>query len=220
MSYHPKWTSVNGEPVYLTEPAFMLIIPEQSRVELRYAKTTADHVGVVLTLTGIIALVWLLLFPRFSPHPVLARGPALIPAVSVLVLALCASLWSWWNNPERVYKQGHVLLKADRYEPASYAFDRAYSGRHVPGQKAEALFWSARSHEYDNDQDGALQRYRELARLYPDNYWAAESLYRIVMLALQAHNEPAAREAYRQLLQDYPENSWTRKLVMPPEADP
>ncbi len=103
-------------------------------------------------------------------------------AITVLVLALCVSLWSWWNNPERIYKQGHELLKAERYLSASRAFDHAYSGRHVPGQKAEALFWAGRSLEYLDDHDDALERYRELARLYPDNYWAAESLYRIVML--------------------------------------
>jgi len=213
MSYHPKWKSVTGEPVYLTEPAFMLIVPGQSRVELRYAATRADRVGVVLTLTGLVALVWRLLYPGFLPRPVFARGPALIPTVSVLVLALSVSLWSWWNNPERVYKQGHALLKADRYEQASRAFDHAYSGRHVPGKKAEALFWSARSLEYENEEAGALERYHQLARLYPDNYWAAESLYRIVILERKAHNAAAAREAYKQLLRDFPENSWARKLV-------
>jgi TolA-binding protein len=75
------------------------------------------------------------------------------------------------------------------------------------------LFWSARSLEYENEEAGALERYHQLARLYPDNYWAAESLYRIVMLERKAHNATAAREAYKQLLRDFPENSWARKLV-------
>jgi TolA-binding protein len=213
MSYHPKWKSVTGEPVFLTEPAFMLIIPAQPRVELRYAKDTADRVGFVLTLIGIIVLVWLLVFPKLSPRPVSAQGPALWPTVTVLALALCVSLWSWWNNPERIYKQGHELLKAERYLSASRAFDHAYSGRHVPGQKAEALFWAGRSLEYLDDHDDALERYRELARLYPDNYWAAETLYRIVMLERNAHNEDAAEDAYSQLLQDFPGNTWTQKVI-------
>jgi tetratricopeptide (TPR) repeat protein len=213
MSYHPKWKSVNGEPVFLTEPAFMLVIPEQSRVELRYEAAMADRVGVALTLTGLVALVWLLVFPKMSPRPVTAPGPALMPAIAVLVFALSTSLWSWWNNPERVYKQGHSLLKTDHYVPASRAFDHAYSGRHVPAQKAEALFWAGRSLEYADDYAGALERYRELARLYPDNYWAAESLYRIVMLERKARNKRGAEQAYNQLLQDFPGNIWTRKLI-------
>ena len=52
MTYNPKWKSVSGEPIFLTEPAFMLIIPEHSPVELRYGAVTADHVGAGLTLIG------------------------------------------------------------------------------------------------------------------------------------------------------------------------
>jgi TolA-binding protein len=83
----------------------------------------------------------------------------------------------------------------------------------VPGQKAEALFWAGRSLEYLDDRAGAQERYRELARRYPDNYWAAESLYRIVMLERSAHNQQGAADAYQQLLQDFPENSWTQKVI-------
>jgi len=213
MSYHPKWQSMTGEPVLLTEPAFMLIIPEQRRVELRYGTTMADRVGIGLTLFGIIALVLLVIFTRASIGPVSVRGPALLPVTAVLAFALSVSLWSWWNNPERVYKHGHERLSDDRYESAADAFDRAYSARKVPGKKAEALFWAGRSLEFMDDHTGALERYRELASLYPDNYWAAESLYRIVLLARKTGDKRAARDAYRQLLQYFPENTWTQKAV-------
>ena len=93
MSYHPKWKSTTGEPVLLTEPAFMLIIPEQQRVELRYGATTADRVGVGLTLLGIVTLVLLVIFPRTSIGPVIAQGPALSPRDScACACAECVSL--------------------------------------------------------------------------------------------------------------------------------
>jgi len=211
MSYHPKWKSLTGEPVFLTEPAFMLIVPKQSRVELRYEAVTADRIGVGLTLTGIAALVLLLISGKVMPGPVNYQGPALLPTTTLLALALSVSLWSWLNNSERIYKQGHALLKEERHLSASRAFDRAYSARHVPGQKAEALFWAGRSLEFVGDHDGALVRYKELASLYPDNYWAAESLYRIVLLGRQTGDERGAEDAYHQLLQDFPENTWTEK---------
>ena len=59
----------------------------------------------------------------------------------------------------------------------------------------------------------ALDRYKDLASLYPDNYWAAESLYRIVLLAGQAHDERAVADAYKQLLRGFPENNWTLKAI-------
>ncbi|MGB5427871.1 MAG: tetratricopeptide repeat protein, partial [Gammaproteobacteria bacterium] len=213
MSYHPKWKSMSGEPVLLTEPAFMLIIPEQRRVELRYGRTMADRVGVGLTLLGIVTLVLLVIFPRASFGPAISHGPALMPVIAVLALALSVSLWSWWNNPERVYKHGHEWLSDERYESAAHAFDRAYSARKVPGKKAEALFWAGRSLEFMDDHTGALERYRELASLYPDNYWAAESLYRIEQLARKSGDARAARDAYKQLLQYFPENTWTQKAI-------
>ncbi len=213
MTYHPKWKSMTGEPVYLTEPAFMLVVPGQSRVELRYALTTADHVGIGLTLIGLAALVLLVIFPVSLPVPVSAQGPALNPALTVLLVALGLALLSWVNNPERVYKQGHELLSEKHYLPASRAFDRAYDARNVPGQKAEALFWAGRSLDFAGEHAGALDRYRELASLYPDNYWAAESLYRLMLLGRQAGDEQGAGRAYDQLQQDFPDNSWTRKAV-------
>ena len=136
-----------------------------------------------------------------------------MPVTAVLALALSVSLWSWWNNPERVYKHGHERLSDDRYESAAHAFDRAYSARKVPGKKAEALFWAGRSLEFMDDHKGALERYTELASLYPDNYWAAESLYRLVLLAGKTGDKHAARDAYKQLLQYFPENTWTQKAV-------
>ena len=213
MTYHPKWRSVSGEPVFLAEPAFMLMIPRQSRVELRYEAVTADVVGAWLSVFGIVGIVLLAISPRTTPGPVMARGPALKPTVAVLVLAFSVALWSWWNNPERIYKQGHELLADERYVSASHAFDRAYNGRKVPGQKAEALFWAGRSLEFTDGQAGALARYKELASLYPDNYWAAESLYRIVLIERQAHNERGAEGAYKQLLRDFPENIWTQRAI-------
>jgi len=220
MTYHPKWKSMTGEPIYLTEPAFMLIIPGQSRVELRYETVTADRIGVGLTLTGIAALVLLVFFPQTSPVPVSLQGPGLKTAIAALLLALSVSLWSWWNNSERIYKQGHERLSGEQYLSASRAFDRAYSARHVPGKKAEALFWAGRSLEFEDEHEGALVRYKALASLYPDNYWAAESLYRIVMLAGQADDERAAADAYTQLLQNFPENSWTLKAMKASAATP
>jgi len=187
---------------------------------LRYAMVTADRVGVGLTLLGLVGLVLLVIFPRTSPAPVIVKGPALKPAIAVFALALSVSLWSWWNNSERIYKQGHELLSDEQYVLASRAFDRAYSTRNVPGKKAEALFWAGRSFEFVEEHAGALDRYRELARLYPDNYWAAESLYRIMLLERQVHNERGAQNAYKQLLQDFPDNTWTEKAIKAAAAKP
>jgi hypothetical protein len=213
MTYNPKWKSMTGEPIFLTEPAFMLVVPQQSRVELQYATSAPDTVGFAFTLTGIAGLVLVLLVPGLSPAPVVARGPGALSTTIVLVVALTVSLWTWWTNPERTYKHGHAYLSEDQFDLASQAFDRAYEGRHVPGKKAEALFWAARASEFMGDNKAALERYTSLASLYPDNFWAAESLYRIVMLQSLLQDNDAAAKAYRQLQKDFPDNRWARKAT-------
>ena len=213
MTYNPKWKSVNGEPVFLTEPAFMLIVPQQTRVELRYEMTRPDYIGIAFSLIGIAGLVIVLIVPGLSYPPVFAQGPAFMITSVLLVLALGVSLWSWWFNPERTYQHGHELLSDKQYMPASRAFDRAFDGRHVPGKKAEALFWAGRSLEFMSDHGDALDRYTTLASEYPDNYWAAEALYRIVMLQTKAGNAASAGMAYQQLTRDFPENNWTNRAI-------
>ena len=57
MTYHPKWRSVTNEPILLTEPAFMLIVPQQRRVELEYGASPGDRLGGWFTLAGLVGLV-------------------------------------------------------------------------------------------------------------------------------------------------------------------
>jgi hypothetical protein len=213
MSFHPKWRSVTGEPIFLTEPAFMLIVPKQSRVELRYAPGPADHIGAWLTVVGLIALLWALIAPKASHGPITAQGPALIPTMAVLSIMISGAAWSWWNNPERSYELGHKLFSEEQYLAASHAFDRAYEARTVPGKRAEALFWEGRSLELGGADADALERFKNLVTLYPDSYWAAESLYRVVRLERGAKNPSGAKAAYDKLLQHFPGDKWTQKAT-------
>ncbi len=61
-SYFPNWqVSGSGTPyIYMVSPAFMLLIPDQTMVELVYGHTTADRLGHLATVAGILMLgVWM-----------------------------------------------------------------------------------------------------------------------------------------------------------------
>ena len=63
-SYFPNWTVTGAEGPYRVTPNLMVVIPTSERVELRYGRTTADWLGMGLTLVG---LVWLVVLFRARP---------------------------------------------------------------------------------------------------------------------------------------------------------
>lgn len=61
VSYFPNWKVHGARQVYMVSPAFMLVYPDQTEVELFYGTTASDRLGYVLAgLGGVIAL-WLII---------------------------------------------------------------------------------------------------------------------------------------------------------------
>lgn len=60
-SYFPNWKVRGARQVFMVSPAFMLVLPEQERVELYYGSLWSDTLGCGLTLLGwgmVAALGW------------------------------------------------------------------------------------------------------------------------------------------------------------------
>ena len=211
MSYHPRWQSLNGEHIFLTEPSFMLIIPKQARVELIYGDGLGNTLGKIFSVLGIVLFIVALVLPKFSnatlPNPIgrVSYKPIVIFA-SVLILVVTLL---WWTDPQRYYQRAHGLFSADQWLPAAALFDSAYQGRNLPGDKAEALFWSARSHDLGGEINTAIGQFTVLIKDYPENYWVPESMHRLVSLNQRNGNKQQAEEWYQQLVERFPENKWT-----------
>ena len=72
-SYFPNWTVDGGEGPYRVTPNLMVVVPTSNQVTMRYARTPPDLFGIVLTILGLVGLVWL---ARSKPVevPELAEG--------------------------------------------------------------------------------------------------------------------------------------------------
>lgn len=211
MSYHPRWQSRSGEHIYLTEPSLMLIFPTQQRVELFYGDGIGNTLGKAASLLGIILFIAALAFSRFSniafaPQTTRISFKPILVFIGVLTLVVTTL---WWTDPQRYYQRAHRLFAADQWLPAATLFDSAYQGKTLPGDKAEALFWAARSHDLGGAEQTALAQFAVLVKKYPDNYWVPESLHHLVSIHQRRGNKQQAKTWYQRSVERFPENKWT-----------
>lgn len=61
VSYFPNWGVEGANKIYLVSPSFMLIFPEKNDVRLFYGETISDIVGNLLTILGILIVVYVVI---------------------------------------------------------------------------------------------------------------------------------------------------------------
>ncbi len=61
ISYHPNWKVDGADKVYLASPSFMLVYPNQEKVRLYYGNSLIDNIGIVLTISGILFIIYSIL---------------------------------------------------------------------------------------------------------------------------------------------------------------
>jgi hypothetical protein len=64
MSYFPNWTARGADGPYRVAPNFMVVVPNDTHVELTYGRTEVEWLSYALTLAGIVGLVLLARRPR------------------------------------------------------------------------------------------------------------------------------------------------------------
>ena len=56
-TWYPNWKSENGETIFMVTPCFMMIIPEDTNVSIRYGRTSSDTAGLALSTVSLILLL-------------------------------------------------------------------------------------------------------------------------------------------------------------------
>jgi hypothetical protein len=69
ISYHPRWRVKGADGPFLVAPSLMLVVPRETQVEMSYAaRTWSDGLGIVLTLSALLAWAGGLVRRRFAPR--------------------------------------------------------------------------------------------------------------------------------------------------------
>jgi hypothetical protein len=80
ISYHPRWRAEGAAGPYLVSPALMMIVPERETVRLYYARTWADHAGLILTVAGTLGMAGFAARRRWRRGAAPAPAPVALPA--------------------------------------------------------------------------------------------------------------------------------------------
>lgn len=206
ITYHPAWRSLKGETIYRVGPAFMLIVPSSTQVDLEFDQTQGQVLGKWFSLAGLLLLV---INPLSVPR--LSHGEGQWQWIIVGTLIVLLGGVAYHFHPSRVYSEAQALHAQEAFSEAALAFDAAWRHRKVSAHQAEALFWAGRSHESAGSIGAAKQRYERLLARHPHNYWAPETLYRLILLYQHEGNELRASQSVSRLLAQFPNNRWAQR---------
>ena len=56
-SYFPNWSVSGADGPFRITPNWMVVIPSENKVELRYGRTSVENFGLVLTILGTLILI-------------------------------------------------------------------------------------------------------------------------------------------------------------------
>jgi hypothetical protein len=228
MAWHPRWQLATKGKLYLAGSGFMLVVPEEANVVLEYGHTAVGIGGMVATLLALLVLLSLMWRDWRAKSLVSAamtyqelggkKGrtsyqpwPSQWVSVGWPVLLVCIGLWFHLHNPERLYADAWVLMRANQHQDAAVAFDRAFQTRRSDAKKEEALFWSAKAYEQAGNTDEALKRYRELVANF-HGYWLPEALYTQWRLAQAAGLAGEAQAVKVRLQTEFPNDRWAQQI--------
>jgi hypothetical protein len=231
MSYHPRWELATQGRTFLAAPGFMVIVPQEGRVELVYGTTAVGKAGVIasaLACGWAAWALWALWAFQKRPSPVTWGAQTESSRCTVLVdtssyklsagygafvlaglIALAAS-----QSPSRTYQEAWTAIRASEHARAAELFYEAYQGRTSRAGQEEALFWSARAAEDSGDSVVALERYRTLIDRY-QGYWVPESLSRVVVLAQDLGLPGVATLARQRLMEEHGPSKWAQEAARP-----
>jgi hypothetical protein len=66
VSYFPNWQVVGAEGPYHAGPSFMIVVPTENEVTLSFGNTLVENIGWLLSLTGLVAAVLLVVRNRMN----------------------------------------------------------------------------------------------------------------------------------------------------------
>jgi hypothetical protein len=64
VAYFPNWNAYGADGPYRAAPGFMIVVPQQREIELRFERTWVEQLGRVLTVLGVIALIYIAMRER------------------------------------------------------------------------------------------------------------------------------------------------------------
>jgi hypothetical protein len=122
VSYSPNFKSSGGERIYPVSPGFMLLYPQSENVEIRFGRTAAEILGIIITLLTILSSATMVLLVKLK-----GIKPITLPAVSgdlatglfsILVILMLVLTFSGSRTFEKQYFIAETLANEGKNDDA------------------------------------------------------------------------------------------------------
>lgn len=210
VSYFPNWKVSGADRIYPVSPSFMLVIPNQKEVTLTYGRTTADILGIIFTVVGLVVAgfslrgwaAWTKFGVWSSEFGVLGSLYQLRPHILIALIVLLTISTTYCiiyrNYPVKTYHKGMELYSNGRYEDAIKTFqkitrDKKYDILDV----VLSMLFEARSHINMKRYDEAIKKFQNIIDTYPYGRHVAEAYYEIGQVHMMRDDIESARTAFK-----------------------
>lgn len=214
VAYHPNWRAEGASGVFLASPAFMMVVPQQPVVRLKFVRTAFDWAGLAGTLIG-VGLCFALPRERnvatTEPSPASVRrirsATAVLLTVSVTVVGVSLARTV---GSQYFARRGFVAFQAEDFPAARKEYDRALLFGRGLASTGDLLFFRAASLFRLDDCAAAIPAYEEVLVRAPETVWAPESLYQIGICQQRLGRPEDAAQAFKLTRQEYETSRWAR----------
>jgi len=231
VAYDPNWRADGAFGVFLASPAFMMVVPQQPVVRLRFRRSAIDWMGILATLGG-FALCFAMprqsdethvgLSPVVSHRFRLAMRVLLAIALAVIAVSVIRKIGSQYFARRAWHAfETQDFARARREYDRTLLFGRSYAS------SADAMFFRASSMFRMDDCAAALPAYEELIARAPESMWAPESQYQIGICLARLGQHGSAAAAFQRTVERYEHNRWSdaaadrlREIHSPPPSGP
>jgi 6-pyruvoyl-tetrahydropterin synthase related domain len=234
VSYHPRWKAEGAEGPFLVSPSLMMVIPRGKTARLVYARTAADHIGLVLTL-GAFALWagWARHARRRVPAASAVAGAAaapildgcaapppprrwggLIPASLVLLLVgarFVAGTRAPAVDRNGLYEKASRAYAEERFDDAAEYARHALSGDNASPLRAELWCLQGESLLRLGRPREAIEAFEAVVAKLPESPYMPQALFGRALAREAAGEVSGASADRRRLAEEFADTPWARR---------
>ncbi|HYC57616.1 MAG TPA: 6-pyruvoyl-tetrahydropterin synthase-related protein [Candidatus Binatia bacterium] len=226
VSYFPRWKSVDGSPIHLVSPGFMLVYPSSGHFEMYYGRTLLDYVAMGTTALGVLWLLAASVSPRVSRASVTAAGRIFRPiyapvsryprsifvAFVVICIAAGALVRYEVRDDDVLYREGQTAYRERKFERAIEVFREYAADDRDTFKNATSLSQMGISYSELQKFELAVDTLERLRFNFPNIDFHASTLFHLARSYAGLGNLALAIERAKELRQKYADTPYPQRL--------
>ncbi|HEY2773636.1 MAG TPA: 6-pyruvoyl-tetrahydropterin synthase-related protein [Candidatus Binatia bacterium] len=228
VSYFPRWKTVDGSPIDLVSPGFMLVTPHSTHFEMVYSQMPLDWLALATTWLGLLwaaaaalsgrarratSLVFVRLLRPVGAWmtPARVRIPLCIALVVGSALAAGAVRYRI-RDDDAAFREGSLAYQQRRFDDVIRILGEEVRSDSDRPRIATALIQLGDAYAETGKSELAIQALERLRFDFPNIDYGAQSGFHLAKSYAAIKSLDRAREYAAQLERQYADSSWTKRL--------